>query len=253
MKAKPSPFPGMDPYLEGSLWSDVHQELSSTIREQLAPKVAPKYTARLETYTIRDTGFAEDIGIMYPDVGVFSAQKTEERRLPQADEGDVATEVLTVSAPTLELPQTAPELRIPVLEIRDVKQQRLVTCIELLSPANKRQPALDEYRAKREALQKGGVNILEIDLIRRGVRPLQDARIPASDYQASLYRVEGEKLQIWAFDLSDKLPVLPVPLLPPDTDVALDLPTALATAYQRGMYHLSINYEEPPPPPEVKK
>ncbi len=28
----PSPFPGMDPYLEGYLWLDVHQSLASQIR-----------------------------------------------------------------------------------------------------------------------------------------------------------------------------------------------------------------------------
>jgi len=35
----PSPFPGMDPYLEGSEWTSVHAELSSEIVRQLAPKL----------------------------------------------------------------------------------------------------------------------------------------------------------------------------------------------------------------------
>ena len=42
----PSPFPGMDPYLEGSEWTSVHVELSSEIARQLAPKVRPKYIVR---------------------------------------------------------------------------------------------------------------------------------------------------------------------------------------------------------------
>jgi hypothetical protein len=42
----PSPFPGMDPYLEGSEWTSVHVELSSAIARQLAPKLRPKYIVR---------------------------------------------------------------------------------------------------------------------------------------------------------------------------------------------------------------
>ncbi|MBM0745341.1 DUF4058 family protein (plasmid) [Phormidium sp. CLA17] len=43
----PSPFPGMDPYLEGYLWVDVHNALASKIRQQLAPKIQPGYTVPL--------------------------------------------------------------------------------------------------------------------------------------------------------------------------------------------------------------
>ena len=46
----PSPFPGMDPYLEGHLFQDVHHALANEIRDRLAPHVAPKYVARLMTY-----------------------------------------------------------------------------------------------------------------------------------------------------------------------------------------------------------
>ena len=39
----PSPFPGMDPYLEGALWTKVHFSLSAEIVRQLAPKLRPRY------------------------------------------------------------------------------------------------------------------------------------------------------------------------------------------------------------------
>ncbi len=39
----PSPFPGMDPYLEGSLWTTFHFSLAAEIVRQLAPKVRPRY------------------------------------------------------------------------------------------------------------------------------------------------------------------------------------------------------------------
>ncbi|MEO0458834.1 MAG: DUF4058 family protein, partial [Cyanobacteria bacterium P01_A01_bin.114] len=50
----PSPFPGMDPYLEGYLWPDVHNALAAKIRQQLAPQLQPRYVARLEIYVVED-------------------------------------------------------------------------------------------------------------------------------------------------------------------------------------------------------
>ena len=31
----PSPFPGMDPYLEGEMWQEFHSRLANQISEQL--------------------------------------------------------------------------------------------------------------------------------------------------------------------------------------------------------------------------
>lgn len=44
----PSPFPGMDPYLEGYLWPDVHHRLATQISDQLMPMSRPRYVARIE-------------------------------------------------------------------------------------------------------------------------------------------------------------------------------------------------------------
>src|SRR5438874_2207256 len=45
----PSPFPGMDPYLEEPTeWRDVHHELISCIRAQLADRLQPRYVVRIE-------------------------------------------------------------------------------------------------------------------------------------------------------------------------------------------------------------
>jgi hypothetical protein len=45
----PSPFPGMDPYLETPLlWRDVHHGLISQIQAALNPKLRPNYVARVE-------------------------------------------------------------------------------------------------------------------------------------------------------------------------------------------------------------
>ena len=45
----PSPFPGMDPYLETpNLWPDVHHGLISHIQMALNPRLRPKYVARVD-------------------------------------------------------------------------------------------------------------------------------------------------------------------------------------------------------------
>src|SRR5260221_421391 len=45
----PSPFPGMDPYLESPhIWPDVHHGLISGIRNLLTPQLRPHYVARVE-------------------------------------------------------------------------------------------------------------------------------------------------------------------------------------------------------------
>jgi hypothetical protein len=51
-----SPFPGMDPYLEGStLWPDVHNRLMNIFAEQLTPLLVPKYVAELDTQIVIDS------------------------------------------------------------------------------------------------------------------------------------------------------------------------------------------------------
>jgi hypothetical protein len=39
----PSPFPGMDPYLEGGLWTTFHFAFGAEIVRQLAPRLRPRY------------------------------------------------------------------------------------------------------------------------------------------------------------------------------------------------------------------
>jgi hypothetical protein len=72
----PSPFPGMDPYLEGALWTTVHFSLSAEIVRQLAPKVRPRYLVLPAERFVMET--PESVAItttdMYPDVSVAKAR-----------------------------------------------------------------------------------------------------------------------------------------------------------------------------------
>ena len=245
-----SPFPGMDPYLEGDLWSDVHHELASQIRRQLLPLIRPKYVALIEHYVVEDNMPASELGIMYPDVELL-LQKSELKELPRFAN---PTEVNVLSPVSFTIPAVLPiEVRIPIVEIRDVKGKQLVTAIEILSPVNKRLPGLSAFLKKRQKMQKAGVHFLEIDLLRRGTRSIQHAKLKDVSYLVALSRAPYQHIDVWAMKLDSILPTIPVPLLPPDQDVVLDLQKAIQAIYQDAAYYLSIDYNAAPPPPTLSK
>ena len=248
-----SPFPGMDPYLEGYLWPDVHSALAGNIRKQLTPQLRPRYTARLEIYTVEDDTPEGEIGIMYPDVEVVLTQRRTPAR-PFATQQIQPTQVKH-GAP-LTAPLTLPvlpsiEVKIVNVEIRDAGNNQLITSIELLSPVNKREPGLKPYREKRRRLLAAGVHLIEIDLLRRGVRAFQHPRLPKTPYLVTLTRIPVKVTETWPLTLQDHLPVIPVPLRVPDQDVTFDLQAALDAVYEEAAYDLSINYAETPPPPAL--
>ncbi|MEN0051713.1 MAG: DUF4058 family protein [Bacteroidota bacterium] len=241
----PSPFPGMDPYLEGYLWPDVHNGLAFVIKELLVPKVIPKYVVHTETYTVKDTHPEEDVGIMYPDVEILKKTKILQEPLPTYSDLPAPTPVTHV------LPDVSSliEVRIPVVEIRDRKNNQLITTIEILSPVNKRKPGLKAYREQRERLHYSGVHLLEIDLLRLGKRAIIHPYLPQSHYLISLVRAASWHTDLWAIDIKDALPTISIPLKTGDDDVLLNLGKALDLLYERSSYQYSIDYAETPPPP----
>jgi hypothetical protein len=248
----PSPFPGMDPYLEGYLWPDVHQTLASKIRQQLTPLVRPRYTVRLGVYVVEDHTPESEIGIMYPDVEVLT--RVHEPPMPTASPASSPNRERVPTPATLTLPVLASvEVQIVRVEIRDSVDNRLVTCLEILSPVNKREPGLTRYRHKRQRLYAAGVHVLELDLLRRGGRPIVHPRLPSTSYLIALTRALVGTTALWPLSIRDTLPLVPVPLQPPDEDVVLVLPETLAAVYDEAAYDLSIDYQQLPPPPDFSE
>jgi hypothetical protein len=239
----------MAPFLEGYLWPDVHNALANKIRQVLAPRLRPRYTVRIEIYVVEDTAPESEIGIMYPDVQVMLTGPT---RLPALGLPSSAVALTGGTPATLTIPVLDPiDVRVPTVEIRDVASNQLVTCIEILSPVNKREPGLAVYRQKRQRLYHAGVHLLEIDLLRRGTRSLAHPRVPESAYLIALTRAQSGTTAIWPLSLRDALPEIPIPLRAPDGDSLLELGPALAAIYDEAGYDLSIDYREPPPPPAL--
>jgi hypothetical protein len=236
----PSPFPGMDPYLEGSEWTSVHTELSSEIARQLAPKLRPKYIVRATRRFVTDMPAVVTIaaGDVYPDVSVFGGSTIREP----------APSLTTTTAVPLEMATVMPA-RIPLItiEIRDVTNRELVTAIELLSPVNKHGRGYREYLEKRQRLLSSTTHLLEIDLLRNGRRVPMQQPLPAAPYFVFLSRAEKRPiLEVWPIQLNEKLPTVPIPLLSGDADASLDLQLALDTIYDALGYDLSVDYASPP-------
>ena len=247
----PSPFPGMDPYLEGYLWPDVHNALAAKLRQLLTPLLRPRYTARLAIYIVEDIAPESEIGVMYPDVEVLLSDqaRTPSPSRQEHTSDEESSRAIGTPAP-LTLPILQPvDIRIVSVEIRDTAYNRLVTCIEILSPVNKREPGLTVYRQKRRRLYQASVHLIELDFIRRGTRPCAHPRIPDVPYLITVIRAHTGFMDIWPLSLQDTLPIVPVPLRPPDTEVRLDLPSALTSIYDEAAYDLSIDYSQSPPPP----
>jgi hypothetical protein len=215
----------MDPYLESDLWQDFHARLANQISEQLMPKLPPKYVALLSKRFV-----------IYPDAHVATVR-------------EIATLPYTVDplmdAPALELP-SFDEVPVTTVEIRDVADRRLVTVIEILSPVNKRGDGLREYVDRREALLKTQTHLLEIDLLRQGARIPLFGQLPPATYFVYLSRFQRRPYtQIWPVALRARLPKVPVPLLPPDADVPLDLQAAVQACFDLVHYERLIDYTHP--------
>jgi hypothetical protein len=249
----------MDPYLEAALWPDVHNALASKLRALLVPQLRPKYAARLEIYVVEDTFPESEIGILYPDVEVLQIQQRssapELRDRPKGGglKPNRQSNIVTTPAP-LTLPVIQPvEVRIPTVEIRDTANNVLVSCIEILSPANKRESGITDYRKKRQRLYNANVHLIEIDLLRRGTRPFNHPRLPDVPYLVTLTRASSGVINVWPVTLHDTLPTIPVPLREPDPNAVLNLQAALEIIYDEAGYDLSIDYSQQPPPPAFGK
>lgn len=235
----PSPFPGMDPYLEGSIWMSVCTQLSAEIARQLVPRLRPKYLALTnERFVLEEP---EAIAVMsptlYPDVGVAEAALGSSGQ----GNGGVITAPLEV---TTVIPSPVPHITV---EIRDAVNRRLVTAIEVLSPTDKRGEGREEYLVKRRRILVSTAHLMEIDLLHRGQRVPVLEPLPSVPYFVFLSRAERRpRVQVWPIALNEPLPVVPVPLLAGDADVLLDLQLALTNVYDLCGYDLAVDYHQPP-------
>jgi hypothetical protein len=249
-----SPFPGMDPYIESQgLWENFHYLLIAHIQQQLATVVPERYFVRAaeRSYHVlmgrdekTDRPFTPDVKITTP----------ERRKKTKKKTGGVAVaeraselEPLTLRAFVTE------EHREGFIEIyEDDPELRLVTTIEVLSPSNKAfgTEGWYRYQSKRYSALLGGVNLVEIDLLRNGRRPLMRDPWPESPYALLVGRAnQNLRCQVWPAYFDRVLPSLSMPLTTPDADVPLDLQPLIDKVYELSRYGRTIDYRKPLQPP----
>jgi Protein of unknown function (DUF4058) len=238
----PSPFPGMDPYIESWIWGDFHASMIAYLRDQLNTRLPRQFIASSDLYVWREElSEEESIVLGGPDVQIAGHS-------PPSD----GTAVATVAAPFTSMLPKGLERKQRYLRVVDHEQRRIVTVIEILSPSNKTAHRSGEaYRFKREEYFTSRINLVEIDLLRSGQRPpLGEPAPPVTDYYLMVCRSwQRSQLSVWPFSIRETLPAVPVPLDPDVQEVVLDLRACMNHAYDSGRYAEQLDYSKPPKPP----
>jgi hypothetical protein len=230
----------MDPYLEHpGLWPDFHNSLIAALREDLAPRVAPRYYIGLERRVFRLT--PDDlVFIGRPDLSVVERRGGPGPQLEPA--GGPA--VLTVEVPLTD------EVSEYYLEVRGVPDGQLVTVVKLRSPVNKLGSGRTEYLAKREHIFRTHTSLVEVDLLRAGEpMPIVGAGT-RQDYSILVSRGSRRpKAQLYTFGLRQPIPSFPLPLAPGEPEPEVELNRVLHALYARVHLDLAIDNRQPPVPP----
>ncbi len=237
----PSPFPGMNPYLERrTVWHDFHNGYLYACRDALASQVSENFVVRVdENVYFHEIDGAEHRSFGRPDLSINALGR---------ESGGVAVAASFAPAQLeLELPEYDEE-RLSYLEIRDRDQWTVLTVIELLSPTNKyRGTNREKFLNKRLELLHSQVHYIEIDLLRGGPR-VPEGELPACDYYAMVSRRQQRpRVDFWPIALRERLPSISVPLSAGHAEVLLDLQAPLHRVYDGARYGNYIYRGEPEP------
>jgi hypothetical protein len=248
----PSPFPGMDPYIESSgVWEDFHHNLIGEIQNAVAAKLPANYVARAgeRSYVVLFSAEESDLvwHAMQSDVGITQPAESA----PATARASIASAAGTATddQPVTMHAFVEAEFREAFIEISTLSPERkLVTTIEVLSPSNKR-PGTEgwrQYLRKRQGHLEREANLVEIDLLRGGQRMPMIEEWPASPYYVlTCWKRSAPACKVWPAFFDRPLPKLRVPLTPPDVDLTLDLQPMVDSIYDRSRYVVDIDYRRP--------
>ena len=204
----PSPFPGMNPYLENSkLWQQIHKRLIVEIANAMNQKIRPKYRIEIEE--------------MIYEINLIKNSQIEDIEW--------------------------------YLEVKEVESGEVITAIEIISPKNKAAgEGRKSYERKRQQILTSLTNLIEIDLLRRGKKMVVENDIK-SHYQILVSRSSDRpQADLYAFNLPDQIPAIPLPLVGGELEPIIDLQELLNSVYDLGSYDLVIDYQKEPIIPLAK-
>jgi hypothetical protein len=241
-----NPFPGMNPWLEG-YWRDVHASLLVYARDQLNGELPPGLQARVDERLAVEAEEQEPRAYV-PDVAV-----TEPWDRPAGPVLGQSGQTVVAAEPTV---VDSGQEMLRHLEIVD-SRAHVITAIELLSPSNKADAeAVLRWRRKRLDYLRGGISMVEIDLLRGGAWALPDRSLlkppPPGRLNFHVCVTRPPRLtrhEFYVLPLRERLPAIRVPLRRTDPDAALDLQALIDQCYERGRYASIIDYNTGPEPP----
>lgn len=248
----PSPFPGMDPFLESrSDFPTLHDAMITYMQEFLQGKLPDDYYAKAGERIWIDVSRRW----IAPDVHVGHARPKRSK--------NHGTTIATMAKPVV---VTIPhdECIEPYVEIYKKRgdNTRLACSIEILSLTNKSPGEKGQklyLRKQREILHRK-VHLVEIDLLRAGQHSTAVALDWAKDdtgefdYHVCVRRYDRfEEFDVYPILLPQRLPTIAVPLLPADGDIAVDLQAIFQRAYDAGPFRKAINYRNDQIEPALTK
>jgi hypothetical protein len=241
----PSPFPGMNPYLElPQGWTGVHHWLITELARALGLLLPANYYVAVEerVYEVSD---AESTLIGIPDNSI--ARKTA--TIPtDIQPGNVAM----LSQPTTVILPMPITLKEGYLEVRKAGTHQVITVIEVLSPTNKQGEGRIKFEEKRQNVLASSANLVEIDLLRKGHPMAFSSASTPTHYRILVSRSKRRpRADLYGFNLQDMLPIFTMPLQDHDAELAIDLKIMLENLYEIGRYALQIDYSQDPPAPKL--
>lgn len=255
----PSPFPGMDPYLEHpDIFSDLHDSMIILLKEALQQRLPQPYYANSKPRVWIEVSHR----YIEPDVKVLRPPGASQP-INQSN-GPAALTTIPAQGRAVLVRVPHDERREIFLEIYTPQDNgdRLVTTIEVLSPTNKTpgEHGRELYLRKQKEILESKVHLVEIDLLRGGVHSTavpQQRAVEVSgpfDYHVCIHCFDHfEDYLVYPIRLEERLPEIAIPLLPGDSPVVVDLQAIFDRAYDIGPYRRRHRVYERTPSPALSE
>ncbi len=204
----PSPFPGMDPYLEQeAIWPTFHYNLMNVLFQVVTPSLVERYRARVleRIFTVEHV--------------LFTSVNREEHREPyleirQRTDGKLVTLIEAVS-PTN---KTTAQGRQSYLEKRNEAHRFRANIVEI-------DLVLDGQR----------------------MHDFSRENLPTWDYNVVVTRSQRpEKYDLYPANLDKRLPRFKLPLATDDRDTVVDLQAVLHRVYDQADFTATVDYQHDP-------
>lgn len=204
----PSPFPGMDPYLEcDKLWPVFHHQIVTCLYQILLPGLVDRYKARVgqRHYTTEQALFTSVVREEHHEEYIEIRQRNESR---------LVTLVEVVSP----INKLTPEGRQAYLDKRREGKAGGANLVEI-DLVLQGQPMLDYSRES----------------------------LPDWDYVVTVTRsTQPERYEIYTTTLQKRLPRFKMPLANDDRDTVVDMQVAFTRCYDQGSFAGQIDYGQDP-------